>query len=73
MNVNVLIMSSEEIANLKNSLHSNVRRTIDTLVEKGKISHPHIEYGETAVMKVRGFFCSEENLWRIGFNQILKC
>lgn len=38
-------MSSREMADLTEKRHDNVKRTIDTLVESGVISHPQIEDG----------------------------
>jgi phage antirepressor YoqD-like protein len=39
-------MTSREMADLTEKRHDNVKRTIDTLVEKGVISQPQIEDGE---------------------------
>ncbi|WP_440617461.1 Rha family transcriptional regulator [Cysteiniphilum sp. 6C5] len=39
-------MSSSEIAELVEKRHDNVKRTIDTLLEKSLISHPQIEDGK---------------------------
>lgn len=39
----VVTMSSREIAELVEKRHDNVKRTIDTLAEKGVISFPQIE------------------------------
>jgi phage regulator Rha-like protein len=46
MNVNVLTMSSDEIANLVELRPDNVKRTIETLIERGIISKPQIEDGK---------------------------
>jgi phage regulator Rha-like protein len=40
MNINVLTMSSDEIAKLVESRHDDVKRSIDRLVEKNVISQP---------------------------------
>jgi len=42
---NALTMSSREIADLTGKRHDNVKRTIETLIEKAVISHPQIEDG----------------------------
>lgn len=42
MNVNVLTMSSREMATLTETRHDSVKRTIDTLFEKGIIRSPQI-------------------------------
>lgn len=39
-------MTSKEIADLVEKRHSNVKRTIETLTEKGLISKPQIEFSE---------------------------
>ena len=39
-------MTSKEIAELVEKRHSNVKRTIETLTEKGLISKPQIEFSE---------------------------
>lgn len=41
----ITTMTSREMADLTEKRHDNVKRTIDTLVEKGVISHPQIEDG----------------------------
>ena len=46
LNVNVLTMSSEEMATLTEIRHDSVRRTIDSLIEKEIISQPRIVFGE---------------------------
>ena len=43
MNVNVLKMSSDEMAKLTETRPDNVKRTIETLVARGIIQHPQIE------------------------------
>ena len=43
MNVNVLTMSSDEMAKLTETRPDNVKRTIETLVARGTIQHPQIE------------------------------
>lgn len=55
-----LTMTSREMADLTEKRHDNVRRTIDTLAEKGVISQPQIEDGEKSANGVM------EKLYRIG-------
>jgi phage regulator Rha-like protein len=43
MNINVLTMSSDEMAKLTETRSDNVKRTIETLVERGTIQLPQIE------------------------------
>jgi phage regulator Rha-like protein len=43
MDINVLTMSSDEMAKLTETRADNVKRTIDTLVERGAIRLPQIE------------------------------
>lgn len=43
-----LTMTSREIADLTGKRHDNVKRTIETVVERGTISQPQIEDGPKA-------------------------
>ena len=45
-------LSSREMADLTETRHDNVRRTIDALVDKGVISKPQIEDGIKAANAV---------------------
>jgi phage regulator Rha-like protein len=53
-------LTSREMADLTETRHDSVKRTIDTLVEKGVISNPQIVDGERAANGVI------ENLYAIG-------
>lgn len=56
----VVTMTSREMADLTGKRHDNVRRTIDSLVEKGVISQPQFEGGEKSANGV------VELVYRIG-------
>ncbi len=56
----VMTMTSKEMADLTEKRHDSVKRTIDTLAEKGVISQPQIVDGEKSANGV------VEKLYRIG-------
>lgn len=55
-----LTMSSREIADLVEKRHDNVKRTIETLIGRGVISHPQIEDGQKSANG------TAEKIYRIG-------
>lgn len=48
VNDQVMSMTSIEIAEMVEKRHDNVKRTIETLIEKGVIASPHFEEKPTA-------------------------
>jgi phage regulator Rha-like protein len=63
-----ITMSSREIADLVKSRHDNVKRTIETLAEKGVIAFPQSEEKATAGRPVIEYkLCKREIKIRLAF------
>jgi phage regulator Rha-like protein len=60
MNMSAMRMTSQEIADLVEKRHDNVKRTIETLAEQGVIAFPQIEEKPTAGRPVQVFVFTGE-------------